>query len=928
MLPAMQIFVEAVKETRAVGELIGVVMDKLRKAELKRVEILKVRDVLRTKIRASKTDEEERSNMVLLDENCARYGKNEATMMRIRFDHEVLQRRINRAHNILDGRAADDDRPVEAAREFIQHCPADGCRGYLSTSYKCGVCAKYACPDCLAVKGDSRDAEHTCNEEAKASAALIKRETKPCPKCGVRIYKIDGCFAKDTAVLLWNGTTKMSQNITVGDTLVGDDGTPRIVQELCSGEDEMYSVIQNNGLSYTVNSKHKLALKFSGDKKIYWSASENAWKMVWFDHNELVMKNKHIVVTDNMSNEAALKSLESFKETITFPDILEIEVDKYMTLSKSNKTSLMGFKSAGIHWSERDLKLDPYLMGLWIGDGIVDGMSFALSPQTDPEIISYLIEWCNTNNAELVHDAAYRFRIRRREVSQGRLAIGHGITCDTCKGCSEKKNPSCDFPDTPYVTDMKRSYKNPLKDALDSYGLLRKKFIPNDFLLNSRENRLKLLAGLIDTDGYLGNDGKRIQLAQSNHEIAKQIEFLARSLGFIVTTFLIKKTNITFDNGEPKDYPDHLGLNISGEHLSDIPSRVARKNCVSSVPNKDPLRTSIEVSAIGRGTYYGWRVDNNKRFVLPDLTVVRNCDQMFCTQETCHTAFSWNTGHVVTGTIHNPHYYEYLRHRNGGDMPREAGDIPCGGLPLLWQFNRDILATTLPVPTKTLLLHIHRTLNDMAEVRLAEFPARQPANINKDINIKYLMNEMEEDAWKKMLEQRETKFERKREIGQILTTFTHVGSELVRNLVAGPGLTVEARSTMIKNTWKTTTEKQLNDLRVYTNDSLKSMGARMMCAFPQIDKDWNYIPPRKLGVDENAPSASQVAAAEYAARVNARAAAAGAGAAAGAPVAVAPVAVAPVAVAPVAVAPVLRVPAPVTRFTAGDYVEDDHIVVE
>ena len=486
MLPAMQIFVEAVKETRAVGELIGVVMDKLRKAELKRVEILKVRDVLRTKIRASKTDEEERSNMVLLDENCARYGKNEATMMRIRFDHEVLQRRINRAHNILDGRAADDDRPVEAAREFIQHCPAEGCRGYLSTSYKCGVCAKYACADCLAVKGDSRDAEHTCNEEAKASAALIKRETKPCPKCGVRIYKIDGC------------------------------------------------------------------------------------------------------------------------------------------------------------------------------------------------------------------------------------------------------------------------------------------------------------------------------------------------------------------------------------------------------------------------------------------------DQMFCTQETCHTAFSWNTGHVVTGTIHNPHYYEYLRHRNGGDMPREAGDIPCGGLPLLWQFNRDILATTLPVPTKTLLLHIHRTLNDMAEVRLAEFPARQPANINKDINIKYLMNEMEEDAWKKMLEQRETKFERKREIGQILTTFTHVGSELVRNLVAGPGLTVEARSTMIKNTWKTTTEKQLNDLRVYTNDSLKSMGARMMCAFPQIDKDWNYIPPRKLGVDENAPSASQVAAAEYAARVNARAAAAGAGAAAGAPVAVAPV----------AVAPVLRVPAPVTRFTAGDYVEDDHIVVE
>lgn len=853
MLPAMQIFVESVKEIRVVSDLMTTVNDTLRKMEAKRVVILRNRDSLRVKIRAAKTPEENEAAMRELDDNCARYGRNEAKMMRVRYDHEVLQRRLTRAHNILEGRAAEDDRAAEPAREFIQHCPADGCRGYLSTAYKCGVCAKYACSDCLVIKGDNRDSEHTCNEDAKASAALIRRETKPCPKCGVRIFKIDGCFAKDTSILLWNGTTKMSQDICIGDKLIGDDGEPRIVQELCSGEDAMYSVSQTNGLTYTVNSKHKLALKFSGDKKIYWSASENAWKMVWFDHDALIMKNKRFVVTDDMSNEEALKQLETFKETITFPDVLEIEVDKYLKLSKSNKSSLMGFKSNGVNWPHKDLKLDPYLMGLWIGDGIVDGMSFALSPQTDPEIITYLIDWCKTNNAELVHDAAYRFRIRRREVSQGRLAIEHGITCDTCKGCSEKINPLCDLPVIPYMSDMKRSAKNPLKDVLDSYGLLRKKFIPEDFLLNSRENRLKLLAGLIDTDGYLGNDGKRIQLAQSNHEITKQIEFLARSLGFVVTSCLIKKTNIVFGNGKPKDYPDHLGLNISGEHLSDIPCRVARKRCISSTPNKDQMRTSIEVASIGRGTYYGWRVDNNKRFVLPDLTVVRNCDQMFCTQETCHTAFSWNTGHVITGTIHNPHYYEYLRHRNGGAPPREAGDIPCGGLPTVWQFTRDILQTDLPAPTKNMIIHIHRTLNDMAEVRLAEFPARRPANVNQDINIKYLMNDITEDVWKKTLEQRETRFERKREIGQILTTFTHVGSEFLRNLVAGPGLTVEAKARMIKAGWAAN-EAQLSDLRLYTNSSLKTMGARMMCAFPQIDKNWNYIPPRKAGVDETVPA--------------------------------------------------------------------------
>jgi hypothetical protein len=705
----------------------------------------------------------------------------------------------------------------------------------------------------------------------------------------------------------------MSQDISIGDKLVGDDGNPRIVQELCSGEDDLYTVSQTNGITYTVNSKHKLALKFSGDKKIYWSETESAWKMVWFDHDALVMKNKRVHVTDETSSDIALKALENFKETIMFPDVLEIEVDKYMKLSKSNKKSLMGFKSAGINWPARELKLDPYIMGLWIGDGIVDGMSFALSPESDPEIIRYLIDWCKMNNAEIVHDAAYRFRVRRREVSQGRLAIGRGITCDTCKGCSEKKNPLCNLPDVPYLSDMKRSDKNPLKDALDSYGLIRKKFIPEDYLMNSRENRLKLLAGLIDTDGHLSNDGKRIQIAQSNHSIAKQIEFLARSLGFVVTSYLIKKTNIIFGDGEPKNYNDHLGLNISGEHLSDIPCRVARKKCVSSSSNKDQMRTSIEVTPIGRGTYYGWRVDSNKRFVLPDLTVVRNCDQMFCTQETCHTAFSWRTGHVVTGVIHNPHYYEWLRTQNGGVVPREAGDIPCGGLPHYGMFMRIMNTATVTAAERTLLYSIHRCLNDMIHARLPEYPARRPANTNRDINIKYLMNEMSEDDWKKSLEQRETRFERKKELGQIMTTFAHVGSELLRALEnAGTAGCVAL--------WNSSVKQQINDLRVYTNKSLAECGNRMNCAFPQIDESWNYIPPRRTIAAKPAAPAVAVAVA----------------------VAVAPVPVptgvpaAPVAVAPLPVAPAaVIVPGrpdlgtfQAARFDRADYVDDDDVYVD
>ena len=78
-------------------------------------------------------------------------------------------------------------------RKFIRKCPADGCEGYLSTQWKCGSCGVWVCPDCFEVKGYNKDEEHTCNEEAKATAQMIKDETKPCPDCGIRIFKVSGC---------------------------------------------------------------------------------------------------------------------------------------------------------------------------------------------------------------------------------------------------------------------------------------------------------------------------------------------------------------------------------------------------------------------------------------------------------------------------------------------------------------------------------------------------------------------------------------------------------------------------------------------------------------------------------------------------------------------------------------------------------------
>ena len=78
-------------------------------------------------------------------------------------------------------------------KEFIMKCQAD-CKGYLSTSYKCDLCNKRTCPKCFEVEpGAGAAEEHVCKPENVETVSMMKKETKACPGCSVRIYKIDGC---------------------------------------------------------------------------------------------------------------------------------------------------------------------------------------------------------------------------------------------------------------------------------------------------------------------------------------------------------------------------------------------------------------------------------------------------------------------------------------------------------------------------------------------------------------------------------------------------------------------------------------------------------------------------------------------------------------------------------------------------------------
>ena len=101
------------------------------------------------------------------------------------------RRKLN--NNIRRAKTGQVIEEKKAASKFIRKCPVDGCEGFLSSAWKCGVCNIWACPHCFEAKGYEKDAEHTCNPDDVASAELIKKETKPCPACGTRIFKISGC---------------------------------------------------------------------------------------------------------------------------------------------------------------------------------------------------------------------------------------------------------------------------------------------------------------------------------------------------------------------------------------------------------------------------------------------------------------------------------------------------------------------------------------------------------------------------------------------------------------------------------------------------------------------------------------------------------------------------------------------------------------
>lgn len=337
------------------------------------------------------------------------------------------------------------------------------------------------------------------------------------------------CFGKGTKVLMWNGTVKNIEDIKVGDIVMGDDSTPRNVLKLHHGNTELYKLHRSHSKDIIVSANHILSL-------------------LCYHANK----------------------------TWTYEDI---SIEDYFNKSKKYKHYSRLYKTK-INYSTQksNLKIDPYYLGYWLGDGLSDQLNRFCT--ADSEVIDY----CR-NYAEKLG-----LKLKQHSYKEG--------CCQTyCLSEGNNGNHS----------------NHPLKENL--YNLIKNKHIPLEYKTASINDRLNLIAGLIDSDGGVSNSC--FDWINKNYQLAYDFYCLVNSCGLRAT---IKKCN--------KQCKEFIGtyyrVSISGD-LTVIPTKIKRKQEYKIVNDSTKaLRECFTIESIGKGEYFGFTTDRNHRFVLDDCTVVHN----------------------------------------------------------------------------------------------------------------------------------------------------------------------------------------------------------------------------------------------------------------------------------------------------------------
>lgn len=406
------------------------------------------------------------------------------------------------------------------------------------------------------------------------------------PRCLGSLYSTkrrEGkCFAVNTLVRMYDGSVKTVQDVKDGELVMGDDSTPRVVSGVTSGREEMYEIIPRFGKPFTVNKSHILACK--------------EWA--------------------RLGPRGSKKSVERN---------INISVGDYLNLTESRKKKLRIYREC-FQSKEVSHVIDPYFLGVWLGDGMSRSVEIA---NEDEEVINYLKNFAKREGLRY-HN--YGPPSQKVEHLRHSLSTSNGNIVELNKGGEwvefESKHAMMRYlgkhVKTPLYTFgmykdglvriKSKARSNHILDELNRLNLIQNKHIPYDYLNDSIENRLKLLAGLIDTDGCITGTQNapafQISFGSSAQKLRDDVCLLLDSLGFVYKEWYCSNNGC--------DY-----IRIMGDlHL--VPTLIKRKQSPKENRVRPFNQVSFKVNPVGEGEYYGFTVDKNHLFLLADGTVVHN----------------------------------------------------------------------------------------------------------------------------------------------------------------------------------------------------------------------------------------------------------------------------------------------------------------
>jgi len=264
----------------------------------------------------------------------------------------------------------------------------------------------------------------------------------------------------------------------------------------------------------------------------------------------------------NVSHVLSLRCTATHSRKYKKDAIVNISVSDYLRESDNFK-QMMKLWRTGVEFPRRETPLDPYLLGLWLGDGAFRSSRIF---NQDEEILDYL---------------------------------------KTETDCTTK------WDRTTFGT-----YVRGISHHLAEARVDGEKRIPFSYKINERQQRLALLAGLLDTDGYLHHGFFDIVTKYAG--LRDDILFLARSLGLAAYSREMVGTikSIGF-----RGLYHRIG--ISG-HVDEIPCRIARRQADRRRQKKNVLNVGFKVELLPEADYYGFELDGDRMFLLDDFTVTHN----------------------------------------------------------------------------------------------------------------------------------------------------------------------------------------------------------------------------------------------------------------------------------------------------------------